>query len=186
MSLFSNWSDFSAAVPRPVGVWNKISRIRKAIFECGKFVSSWERNRDLRKLKVPSLKRTLSSLIVQANVTIVTIHIIKCVHCYLCFTLWLSVCRRWPVMRLQAYCGVLNAYGVNAARFLFDAIELECFWCSTKRSHQKLCTKALSIRVPCINTQQHIFANMDFPLYFVHATRIRTIWTFEHFARGSD
>jgi len=30
--------------------------------------------------------------------------------------------------------------------------------------------------------QQHVFANMDFPLYFIRKTPIGTIWTFEWFA----
>jgi len=34
--------------------------------------------------------------------------------------------------------------------------------------------------------QQYIFANMDFPLYFIRKTPIGTIWIFERFARGSD
>ena len=38
------------------------------------------------------------------------------------------------------------------APFLFDATELECLWCSTKQSQQKLCTKAYRFRVPCINS----------------------------------
>ena len=36
-------------------------------------------------------------------------------------------------------------------RCLFDDTELGRLWCSTKQNYQKLCTKALSIRVPIVN-----------------------------------
>jgi len=42
----------------------------------------------------------------------------------------------------------LNVYGAIVARLLFDAVEFERFWCSTKQSYQKLCTKSLSVLVP--------------------------------------
>ena len=42
----------------------------------------------------------------------------------------------------------LNIYGVIMARLLFDATDLESFWCSTKQSYRKLSTQALSILVP--------------------------------------
>jgi len=46
----------------------------------------------------------------------------------------------------------LNAYGVNMARLLLDATELERFWCSTKKRYRKLCTKSLSSPVPFVNS----------------------------------
>ena len=64
------------------------------------------------------LKITISTLI-SVNVTNVTIHIVKCVHCYLCFTLLLPR-RRRPVIRLLAHCDVIHVYGANMASF-FDA-----------------------------------------------------------------
>jgi len=42
----------------------------------------------------------------------------------------------------------LNVHGAIVARLLFDATELESFWCSTTQSYQKLSTKGLSILVP--------------------------------------
>jgi len=41
-----------------------------------------------------------------------------------------------------------HIYGAIIARLLFDATELESFWCSTVQSYQKLSTKALSIWMP--------------------------------------
>jgi len=106
-------------------------------------VPFFKRSESSESLHVLLLKRTLSSLIVPVNVTDVAIHI-KCVHCYLCFMLQLPR-RRWPVMRLQEHSDFLNVYESNMASsvaFLFDATELERFWCSTEQSYQKLCTKA--------------------------------------------
>jgi len=38
----------------------------------------------------------------------------------------------------------LNFYGAIMARLLFDARELESFWCSTRQNYQKLSTKVLT------------------------------------------
>jgi len=38
------------------------------------------------------------------------------------------------------------------AKFLFDATELENFWCSTRHSYQKLSIKDLSVIVPLTTT----------------------------------
>jgi len=62
-------------------------------------VPFFKRTEIYESLHVLSLKKTLSSLVVPVNVINVTIHIVKCMHCYLCFTLWLP-CRRWLVMQL--------------------------------------------------------------------------------------
>jgi len=65
---------------------------------------------------------------------------------------WEGDCKLWR----------LNLYGVNMARLLFDATELERFLCSTTQSYPKLSTKALSILAPIATTFMWIFPSTSF------------------------
>jgi len=55
-------------------------------------------------------------------------------------------CWRWPVMWLSR----LNVYDAIMA-ILFDATELESFWCSTIQTFQKLSTKVLCTLIALCN-----------------------------------
>ena len=75
--------------------WTRFSGVQNGIFEVDSVYvlgsTFFQRTEVYVSLQVLLRKRTLSNLVIPANVTILTI--VKCVHCYFCFTLRLR--RRW-------------------------------------------------------------------------------------------
>jgi len=76
---------------------SRVPGVRNAIFEGQSFCVLGGEKRDLWKVVDAVTHKTLSSVIIPASVTNLTIA--KCVHCYSCFTLRLPRLR-WSVMRL--------------------------------------------------------------------------------------
>ena len=108
----------------PWGSEARFSGVRIAIFEgerlyvLGSSGTFSKRTEIYVSLQVLLLKRALFSPIIPANVTNLTI----------------AKCALWRLI----------AYGANMARLLFDATELESFWCSTRQSYQNC------VQEPCL------------------------------------